>query len=317
MTYSSGSIITASDYNAFLTSLNNIWGVGSDNFGYGQTERPYVSNGDTVTASQWTTMINLINSLASHQATPILSMGATPQSGDLITALNNIDYNIGQLNARRFFAAINGTQYTNWTGTNSKTSFTPPGFSIITFTTTVNWNTATEARYFFNAGGRIKIEFSKSSTGQQGDADWNNLANNVAADLYVSAGNVTAYTIAGQNYFGFDRFGGSGSPAVFVATSGWTQLTPGAAFTKVYQQNSPNFPYTSNYIELFLSRNASQTQLNIQARWVNGEGDALSGGSSAVGGTPGTAPCTLVTYFPPSGALTNSWGVPTVNGSVT
>lgn len=317
MTYSSGSIITASDYNAFLTSLNNIWGVGSDNFGYGQTERPYVSNGDTVTAAQWTTMINLINSLASHQATPILSMGATPQSGNLVEALNNVDYNIGQLNTRHLYAATNGTQYTSWTGQNSKTSYTAPGYSVITFTTTVNWSSASQARYFFNAGGRIKIEFSKSSTGQQGDSDWNNLANNVAADLYVSAGDVSGYTIAGQNYVGFDRFGGSGSPAVFVSNSGWFQLTPGAAFTKVYQQNSPNFPYTSNYIELFLSKDASQTQLNIQARWINGEGDALSGGSSAVGGTPGTAPCTLVTYFPPSGALTNSWGTPLVNGSVT
>jgi hypothetical protein len=317
MTYASGSPILDFDYDNFLTDLNFVWGVGADSWGYGQTERPYVNVGDTITATQWSTLVNLITTLSSVQATPILSMGATPTSGSLIEALNNIQYNIAQVYDRHLYAAANGTQYTAWTGQASRTSGSGGGFSQTIFNATVSFPTATQARYFFNAGGRIKIEFSKTSTGQLGDPDWNNLANNVASDLYITAGDPAGYIIAGQNYVGFNRFGGSGSPAVMVPNAGWYQLTPGAAFTKVYQQNSPFFPYTSNYIEVFLSKNAAQTQLNIQARWINAEGDAFSGGTAAIGATPGTAPCTLVTYFPPSTALMSaSWGTPLISCTV-
>ena len=37
MTYSTGGVVQASDYNTFQTNLNNVWSTGSGNSGWGQT----------------------------------------------------------------------------------------------------------------------------------------------------------------------------------------------------------------------------------------------------------------------------------------
>lgn len=91
----------------------------------------------------------------------------------------------------------------------------------------------------------------------------------------------------------------------------------GAAATEIYKQFSPTAPYTSDYIRYTAAVNAGRTTLTIVAEWVGVDGDPISGGTAASGGTAGTAPCTLVTYYPPSTTyLTNTWGTPTVAATV-
>jgi hypothetical protein len=58
--------------------------------------------------------------------------------------------------------------------------------------------------------------------------------------------------------------------------------------------------------------------LVITTTWSASDGDPISGGTAASGATPGTAPCTIVTYYPPSTTyLSNTWGTPTVAATVT
>ena len=66
MTYSTGGVIQATDFNGFQTNTNAVW-----NTGYGQTAIPGVSIGNPVTAAAWTTLNTAISRAAAHQGTTI------------------------------------------------------------------------------------------------------------------------------------------------------------------------------------------------------------------------------------------------------
>lgn len=318
MAYSSGSLIEAVDYNGFVSTtaganVNATWSTGTTSAGYGQTALATVAAGGVVTATQWASLVNTITSMADHQGTTITARTA-PVGGDTIEILAAVNTDITQCYNNRGNAVANGSQYTAWTGTNSKTAATAASAWTITFTNTITFSSADAARYFFNAGGRIKIETSKTATGQTGDPEWNDLANTLCGDIFITGGDYSQ-TIAGTVYTGTTKSGGTGTPDILLTTTGWFDLT--TSDTVVYKQFADTAPYTSNFIQHALKTAGSGTQLVITTTWSNPEGDAISGGTAASGATPGTAPCTIVTYFPPSTTyLTNSWGTPTVVAAV-
>ena len=316
MTYSVGGLIQATDYNGFVSTtaganVNATWGTSTSSAGWGQTALGTVSTAGTVTATQWAGLVNTLASMGSQTGTTITSRTA-PTTGATIAVLAAVNTDLTNCYNNRANAVAVGTQFTSWTGTNSKTAATGASAWTITFTNTVSFASADAARYFFNAGGIIKIQTAKSSTGATGDPEWNDLASTLCGAIYIS-GIGTAHTIAGTSYTGVTKIGGTGTPNTLATSTGWYALTPGAAATIVYKQFADSSPYTSNYIQHSLAVNAGSTALTITTVWVNPEGDPISGGTAAVGATPGTAPCTIVTYFPPSTTyLTNSWGTPSV-----
>ena len=318
MAYTSGSLIEAVDYNGFVSTtaganVNATWGTGTTSAGYGQTALTTVSAGGVVTATQWASLVNTIASMADHQGTTITARSA-PVGGDTIEILAAVNTDITQCYNNRGNAVANGSQYTAWTGTNSKTAATAASAWTITFTNTITFSSDNAARYFFNAGGRIKIETSKTATGQTGDPEWNDLANTLCGDIFITGGDYSQ-TIAGTVYTGTTKSGGTGTPNLLLTTTGWIDLP--TSDTVVYKQFADTAPYTSNFIQHALKTAGSGTQLVITTTWSNPEGDAISGGTAASGATPGTAPCTIVTYFPPSTTyLTASWGTPTVVAAV-
>jgi hypothetical protein len=315
MAYSSGGLIQATDYNGFVSTtsganVNNVWSTGSTDSGWGQSAVATVSVAGSITATQWASLVNTLSSMGSQTSTTISARSA-PTAGSTIAVLAALNTDLTNITANRLNAAGNGAQYTGWTGTNSKTTATSGAFTI-TFTNTVTFASANAARYFFNAGGRIKIDLSKTSTGDLGDPEWNDLANTLSGDIYITGGTATQ-TIGGTNYTGTTKIGGTGTPTTLATTTGWYDLTAGAAATIVYKQFADTAPYTANYIQHSIAKNAGSTALIITTVWSNSEGDAISGGTAASGATPGTAPCTIVTYFPPATTyLSNSWGTPTV-----
>ena len=316
MTYVSGGIIQATDYNGFVSTtaganVNAAWSTGTTSAGYGQTALSTVSAAGTVSATQWASLVNTISSMAAHQGTTITARSA-PTTGTLVSVLAAVNTDVTNCYNNRGNAAAVGTQFTGWTGTNSKTATTSGATWTITFTNTVTWASADAARYFFNAGGVIKIDVAKSATGQTGDPEWNDLANTLCGDIYISGGDYSQ-TIAGTTYTGTTKVGGTGTPNTLATTTGWFDLTAGAAATIVYKQFADTAPYTANFIQHSLAKNAGSTALTITTVWSASDGDPISGGTSPTGATPGTAPCTVVTYFPPSTTyLTNTWGTPSV-----
>ena len=316
MTYTVGQLIQATDYNGFVSTnvganVNVVW-----NTGYGQTAISTVSAAGTITAAQWASLVNTITSLGAHTVTPLTARSA-PTAGTTIAVLADVNSDLGRIFSNRYNAVSSGSQYTGWTGTNSKTSNTSGANWTITFTNTVTWASADAATYFFNAGGLIKIDVSKTSTGELGDAEWNDLANTLSGDIYIS-GLATAHTIAGVSYTGTTRIGGSLSPSIYSTGTGWDALTAGAGGTIVYKQFADTAPYTSNFIQHTIAKGAGSDTLVITTLWSNADSDVISGGTAASGATPGTAPCTIVTYYPPETTnLSVTWGTPTVVASTT
>jgi hypothetical protein len=257
-------------------------------------------------------LVNTISSIASHQGTTITSRTA-PTAGNIINILAALNTDLTNCTTNRGNAVANGTQFTGWTGTNSNTAGKSGASWSITFTNTVTFASANAARYFFNAGGRIKIDVAKSSTGNTGDPEWNDLATTLCGDIYITGGTSTQ-TIAGSSYTGTTKTGGTGTPTTLATTTGWYDLTAGAAATIVYKQFADTAPYTANFIQHSIAKGASSTTLVITTLWQNTDSDPITGGTASSGATPGTAPTTIVTYFPPSSTYltTASWGTPSV-----
>jgi hypothetical protein len=326
MTYVSGGLIQATDYNGFASTsaanVNGIWGSGATSFGYGQsTTLSTVSAGATVTALQWSSLNSRITSLANHQGTAITAR-TSPVAGNTISILNALNTDITNCTTNRGNAFASGTQVTTFSGTSSKTAATGSGDTAwtITFTHTITFADAASARYFFNAGGLIKWETSKTSTGTDADDDWNNLATSVVGDIYISGGFATQ-NIAGSNYTGTTKNGGSGSPTTLATTTGWYQLTTTPAI--IYKQFSSTYGYSDHFIQITAAATSSSV-LTLVTTWVSPVDtlfpiNTISGGTATNSpfSTFGTGPATIVTYFPPETTyLTNTWGTPTVAASV-
>jgi hypothetical protein len=329
MTYSSGGLIQATDYNAFTTTaggLNDIWATGSGDKGWGQTAFTAAGTSGSVTATQWAQLVNNLATSGSQTGTTLTSRTA-PTTGTTIGILAALSTDISSVTTNRGNAAGAGAEYGTFSGTTSKTAATGSGQSTwtITFTHTVTFPSADQARYFWNAGGRVRLQFGKSSTGTDIDPDWNAFAA-LCGSIYISGRvNGAAQTIAGTSYTGTTRIGGTGGTQTTLATTtGWYQLTTSPA--AVFQLNNTASPYTGEYIRTTAAATSS-TVLTLVTTWfqptVSGAGTTanISGGtavaSPATSIGAATAPTTLVTYIPPSTTyLSNTWGTPSIAASV-
>ena len=331
MTYSSGSQILATDYNTFAgnttAGLNRVWSTGSGDAGWGQTDIATVATSGTVTATQWATIVNNLSTSGTQTSTTLTSRTA-PVTGNLIAILANVQTDITSVTTNRGNAAASGTQYGTFTGTTSKTTATGSGQAAwtITFTHTVTFPSANQARYFWNAGGIVRLQYGKSSVGTDSDADWNTFAGQCGTINLTGRVNSNSQTIAAQAYTGTTRLGGTGGTQTTLATTtGWYNLT--GTPTSIFQLNNATSPYSGEYI-LTTATATSTTVLTLVTTWVS-DGSSGAGTTADISGGTGvsspatsigaaTAPTTLVTYLPPATAqgLSASWGTPTIAASV-
>jgi hypothetical protein len=320
MTYSVGGLIQATDYNGFVSTtnaanVNAVW-----NSTYGQTALATANVGATVTATQWASLNNTLTSVGNHQATTLTSR-TSPVAGNTIVILNNLDTDLTTVNSNKYYAYASGSQYTAWTGTASQTAQTGHTNTAwtITFTDTVTFANATAATNFWGAGGYMKIQFSKTSTGLDADPDWNNFIGTVCGTVYFTS-DASSKVIANVTYLGTKVVGGTGTPSTIGTAIGWNQLT-GSPQT-IYQQFDTGYTYTGDYVQVTATKTSS-TVLTLVTTWfsaaraTSGSSRTISGGTATTGITFGTAPTTVVTYFPPESTyLTNTWGTPTVASTV-
>jgi len=330
MTYSSGGLIQATDYNTFAgnttAGLNRVWSTGSGDAGWGQTDIATVAASGTVTATQWATIVNNLATSGTQTNTTLTSRTA-PVTGNLIAILANVSTDITSVTTNRGNAIASGTEYGVFSGTTSKTTATGSGQAAwtITFTHTVTFPSANQARYFWNAGGIVRLKYGKSSTGTDSDPDWNTLAGWCGTINLTGRVNSNSQTIAAQAYTGTTRLSGSGGTQTTLATTtGWYNLTASPA--TIFQLNNSTSPYSGEFIRTTATATSS-TVLTLVTTWVSdgssGAGTTanISGGTATSSGSTtitGDAPTTLVTYLPPSTAqgLSNSWGTPAIAASV-
>ena len=228
MTYSTGSLIIDDDYNIFATgnasgtgdnnvaNLNTVWGTGTGDKGWGQSSPiSAVSAGSTITATQWTTLLNRMVAEANHTNTSITTI-TNPSVGDTITAYSALSTNITNIfNGRNNAAAVGTTITANGVATRSTAWATS-----LTATHTITFASADAMRYWFNAGGRITWAGARSG-GSVNDKNtsWTNLLTACGTINWTTG--TSTQTIAGTSYTGTTKIGGSGSPTTLLTTTGF------------------------------------------------------------------------------------------------
>jgi hypothetical protein len=337
MTYSVGGLIQAADYNTFQQNLNIIWGPGSQDSGWGQALLSAVNVDGVVAATNWASLVNTLTTAGNQTATTLTSRTA-PVSGNVIAILANVATDISNVTTRRGFATSSGTISGTWTGNISKTTQTLNVFGpwTITWNHDVTFPSADAARYFWNAGGIVRLDMSKTSTGQDMDADWNTFVSEVGVLYLTGRVNNATQAIAGINYTGFTRIGGVITPIPpnpNQTTTGWYQIpynpaTPSTDYT-LFQLNNSVSPYTSSYIRLEVRKVAigapdALRGLRFTTTWFQSDqgttATRISGGTATTSPytTFGTAPTVMCRVIPPSIAqgLTDTWGTPVIDTGV-
>lgn len=324
MTYAAGQIIDNDDYNGFVVNntynVNSWWAAGSGNSGWGQPALGTVDNGDTILASSWAALVNTIAAAANHTGTTITAR-TPPVAGNTITAMPNIGTDIESINTNRGNAANTGALNSSWSGSAARTSATGSGNDnwTITWTNTVTFESADQARYFFNAGGLIRIQMHKSSTGNPKDSYWNSFAGSVGT-IYISGGINGSQTIGGVAYTGVSVDGASGS-YTFNSSAGWYYLLSNGS-TQIYQKYQTTSPYTGDSITVTAA--ASGANLFVTTEWTSPglqgqSNNSISGGTDTASpfSSFGTAPAVVAnTVAPSTSYLSNTWGSTTIAESV-
>lgn len=241
MSYSSGGLIEATDYNGFAASVNALWGTGSGDRGYGQsTTLSTVAVSNTVTATQWATLIARIDSMRQHQS-GVTSGLSQPVVGDTITYLSTLSGQISTIDTNRLSrnVSVSSLVTANATGTWNGTSNAVRECSF-------TFASANAMRYFFNAGGTVTFNtVSSSFSGNTKSTNWEAVAN---------AGSATV-----------------------TGTVFWNNLS--TSNQTIYTGTGSGADYGSNVLYLQARLNAapgSSTQIILRAYFVDGSADTFN-----------------------------------------
>lgn len=198
--------ILASDLNTIRTKIIDVLGTGSKTFGYGQTVySSAVSSGQLIEKSNWDAVrYDIVNSYI-HQ-TGNIPTAITVSTQDVINddasgAYQNYDYFADVLRNNRFDIATG--QYTISAIDSKSTSST--WNTNASAELTVTFNSADEARYFFNSGGAIRITSSLTGGSSSQANAWTNLLNSSGEQDFVgdliAANGFYSLTDAYQTYY--------------------------------------------------------------------------------------------------------------------
>lgn len=164
MANSVGSNIEAVDYNTIRNKINMIMGTGVGQFGYGQSlVSADVAQGNNITADHWKSLRWDIFNARVHQDGLSPSI-VIPLSGETIKFGAGFPNN--QYNSQSDLATVNkfslgAGQFVIESGTT--TTRATSWNTSVTSSVTVTFGTADRARWFFNSGGQIR--FNSSRTG--------------------------------------------------------------------------------------------------------------------------------------------------------
>ena len=315
MSYAQFGLIEATDFNALVggnptttaNTLNATWATGGGTAGYGQTAVGNVTVGQTVAAAEWNALVTNTSNAAIHQGSSITSVTA-PTAGNTVTFLSAIPTNLQTIYSNRLNAATQGS-------TNSSTATRNSTWSqILTFTHTATFANADAARYFFNAGGQLKMTCSHPG-GTGINLLMSDLASNVGTVVLSSPASGTV-SIAGTTYSGITKVGGGGNTPTIAPNNGYYGLS--TSNTTVFTQTASTGPsgYLGTFIRYIVRTNGTQgarndngTVITVHTIWDQiPDGLVVSTGSA-----------TTMTVQAPSIStnFANTWGAVTLASSVT
>ena len=216
MTYATGQLIRKGHYNLFVTgsedgtydatvpNIGIVWGPGFGRYGYGQ--QIFTDDGDpiiapveigkTIEAADWDNLDSRISDAIGHQLGPGNYLDKQFQVGQLISPIEfaaGIQLAYGGVG--KCFAPRESDYSTQFSG-----AWGGPDNRKLKITQTLNFESADHARWFFNAGGKIKLsfDFAPSPLNLQ-SAVWENITQSAGV---VSIGYTNTDRIGGSDYQG-------------------------------------------------------------------------------------------------------------------
>ena len=306
MAYVTGDLILDDEYNIFATgnaagtgnnevaNINTLWGIGNGDKGYGQTTTlTAVDTSTTVTAAQWSTLVARLNSILTHQSGSGSGITA-PTAGNVIAVLSNLSTNISTAATNRM--NFNSTRGASTTGDNFDTAWSA---SSVTRTLTVTFASSDQARYFFNAGGRLSLVLTPVNFDANAkETAWAALVNAVGT-IHLDAYSST-------------RTGTGETQTTNGLANGYWEL--GTSNTTLLRLTEATSPYTTNYIDILArvagtagSNGGKGTQVIFDIIYVDGSDDA--GSNDAVSATFRQR---IDIVRPETTNLTDVWGTITI-----
>jgi len=234
MTVAAGQSISASDYNTIQDRIAQILGTGSGNFGYGQAVNssnvtaisdPSVPNGNSVTQIQLQNLLDDFGDVYFHQTGEFLNINSyavgdiigadvsgtdivydesgnvTIQNQDTTKGVNDFYAEIDALETNRFNIAANQQQIDTVLSDTRSRDWNDEIVSEFT----VTFTDANNRRYFFNAGGEIRIDAAldlttSSNLSVQRDSNWKDMLENVGTVKFNHTSTVDTGGAAGTSF---------------------------------------------------------------------------------------------------------------------
>jgi hypothetical protein len=170
MAYVAGDKITKDEYNSLFLDgnnlgsgygINHIIGTGDLYHGLGQATLNIVSTGQEITATQWNSLFTAMDNLANHTNDTITST-AQRSTGDLIEIKSALIADLVTLAASVQAGCPNATALTTSVAQQTTAASARWNVSHIVEQSTT-FDTADRMRYFFNQGGKIQINVTRTS----------------------------------------------------------------------------------------------------------------------------------------------------------
>jgi hypothetical protein len=242
MAYQAGDTILDDQYNTFVNSssspygYNHFAGTGSAEYGLGQTPIAVTSAGATIQASQWNALFTAMDNIGNHTNDTLTTRSAV-SAGDTIAIKAAVEADLATLAASVAAGSPNATALTTSSSLQTITTASEGWDNTATHEHSITWSSADQMRWFFNAGGKVRIVTSTTQAST-------NPKDQAFIDLGTALGNIDI-----------------GAQATTRSGSGDTPSTGGSGLalgfhdlTTSYQEliilTSDNANYTSNTVQI-------------------------------------------------------------------
>ena len=168
MAYVAGDTITAAQYNIFTNNstapygYNHFAGTGSGEYGLGQTAIATVPTGQTITAAQFNSLFTAMTNIANHTNDTLTSTTAVV-TGDTIAVKAALETDLATLAASVAAGSPNATALTTSSALQTVTTASEGWDTSATQEVSVTFTNADQMRWFFNAGGKVRITVSATA----------------------------------------------------------------------------------------------------------------------------------------------------------
>jgi hypothetical protein len=301
MAYASGSLIAATDYNTFVANHNAIWSTGTGNSGYGQTALATVAATNTITATQWSSLIAAMNKALAHQNNT--SSGVTsPVAGNTVAYAAALSTASTSVTSNKLLAGSVGTTVT---GTNFAATVTVANTTaavVLDLTRTVTFASADAARYFFNAGG--KLNFVVSSITNTGGTTRG------ASLVTLGVTNFGSLTNFAQGNNG-GRTGTGATVTTNNTAIGYYGLT--TTQNAIVNLTGTTAAYTSDNLQLLVFSNGTVGANADKGSVLSFRLVLTSAAQNGINDSVNVTANHRIDIIPPESTnLTNTWGIPTI-----